>query len=78
VEEEDQVENITVFTAPPVFATEVVVSNVTPVSSAVENETLDGCQVAEVTPPSPPLAFPVVARAPPPFAPLALGFLSDS
>jgi hypothetical protein len=78
VEEDDQVEDITALTAPPVSATEVVVPNATPISSAVGKETLDGCHVAEVTPPSPAMAFHVVAQDPPPLAPLAPGCPSDS
>ena len=71
VEEEDQVEDIMVFTAPPVSATEVVDLNATPVSSTVGKETLDGGHVAKVTPPSPSMTFHVVSRAPlaPPLAP---------
>jgi hypothetical protein len=78
VEEEDQVEDITALVAPPISATEVVVTNVTPVSSTVGKETMDGCHVAVVTPLSHAMAFQVVARDPPPLAPLALGFLLDS
>ena len=56
-EEVDQVEDIMALTAPPVSTTEVVVLNATPVSSTIGKETLDGCHVAEVTPPSPAMAF---------------------
>jgi hypothetical protein len=69
VEEENQVEDITALTVPPISATEVVVPNATPISSIVGKETLDGYHVAEVTPPSPPLTFHVVIKAPPPLAP---------
>ena len=69
-EDENQLEDITAFTAPPVSAIEVMVSNATPVSSIVGEETLDGCHVAEVIPPSPPLTFHVIVRAPPPLAPV--------
>ena len=71
VEEEDQVEDITALTAPPISATEVVVPNATPISSTIGKETLDGCHVARVTPPSSPMTFHVVSRAPlaPPLAP---------
>jgi len=55
-----------------------VVPNATLVSSTVGKDTLDGCHVAEVTPPSPPLAFYVIASASPPLAPLAPGFPSDN
>jgi hypothetical protein len=51
LEEEDQVEDITTLTAAPVYATQVVVPNATPVSSIVGNEILDGCHVVEVSPP---------------------------
>jgi hypothetical protein len=40
-------------------------------------ETLDGCHVAEVTPPNPTMAFQMVVRDPPPLALLALGFPPD-
>ena len=59
-EKVNQVEDITAITAltiPPVSATEVVVLNTTPVSSTVGTDTLDGCHMAEVTPPSPAMAF---------------------
>ena len=64
-------EDITVLTAPPISATEVVVSNAIPASSTVGKETLDGNYVAEVAPPSPPMTFHVVSRTPlaPPLAP---------
>ena len=78
MEEEDQVEDITALTTPPVSTIEVVVPNTTPVSSIVGKETLDGCHVAEVTPPSPLLTFHVIARAPPPLAPLMPGIPPDS
>jgi hypothetical protein len=78
VKEEDQVEDITALTAPPVSATEVLVPNATPVSSTFGKETLDSCHVTEVTPLSPLLTFHVVDRAPPPLAPLALGFPQSS
>jgi hypothetical protein len=78
MEEEDQVEDITALMALPVSATKVVVPSATPVSSTVGKETLDGCHTTEVTPPSPPLTFHVVARAPLPHALLASGFLRDS
>ena len=58
MEEDDQVEDITTLMAPPVSATEVVVPNATPVSSIVGKETLDGCHVTEVTPPSPSMWLP--------------------
>ena len=54
-------------TCPPVSATEVVVP-------IVGEETLDGCHMADVKPPSPAVAFHVVARNPPPLALLAPGF----
>jgi hypothetical protein len=72
------VEDITAFTAPPVSTTEVVVPIATPISFTVGKETMYGCHVAEVTPPSPPLAFHVVTRAPPPLVPLAPRFPPDS
>ena len=62
---------------PPVSATKVVVPVATLVSSTVGEETLDGCHVADVTPPSPTVAFHVVARDPPPLALLAPGFPPD-
>ena len=71
-------EDITALTAPSVSATEVVVPNITPVSSTVGEKTLDGSHVAEVTPPNPAMAFHVVARDPPLLALLALGFPPDS
>jgi hypothetical protein len=78
MEEEDQVEDITALTAPHVSATVRVVSNATPLPSIVGKETLDGCHVAEVAPPSPPPTFHVVAKAPPPLAPLVPRFPHDS
>ena len=75
VEEKDQVEDITALTAPPVSATEVMVPNATPVASTVGKETLDGCHVAKITPPNPPMTFHVVSRAPL-APPLALEFMS--
>ena len=74
MEEEDQVEGITVFTVPPISAIEVMVPNATPVSSIVRNETFDGCHVAKVSPPNTFLTFQVVSTAPPLFAPCALDF----
>ena len=62
---------------PPVSATKVVVPVATLVSSTVGEETLDGCHVADVTPPSPIVAFHVVVRDPPPLALLAPGFPPD-
>jgi hypothetical protein len=47
------------------------------VSSVVGKETLDNCHVAEVTPPSPVMAFHVVGQDLPPLASLALGFPPD-
>ena len=64
-------EDITAFTAPLVISTKIVLPNATPVISTVGKETMDGCYVAEVTPPSPPLTFHVVVKAPLPLAPLA-------
>ena len=64
-------EDITTLTTSHVSIIEVVVSNATPVSSIVGKENQDGCHVAEVTPPSPPLTFHVVGRLQPPLAPLA-------
>ena len=61
VKEVDQVEDITALTAIHVSATEVVVSNITLVFSTVVEETLDVWHVAEETPPSPTMAFHVVA-----------------
>jgi hypothetical protein len=58
------VENITVLTAPPISTIKVVVPNATLVSSTVGKETLDECHMTEVTPPSLPLTFHVVGRAP--------------
>jgi hypothetical protein len=77
----DQVEDITTITvvmAPPVSVTEEVVSIATHVSSTVGEESLDGRHMAEVTPPSPTMAFQMVARDPPPLALLAPGFPPDS
>jgi hypothetical protein len=77
VEEVEQMEDITAITAivgPPVSATEEVVPLATSVSSTVGE---DGRQVAEVTPPSPNMAFQMVARDPPPLAILAPGFPPD-
>jgi hypothetical protein len=74
VEEVEQVEDITAITAivgPPVSATEEVVPFTTPISSMVGE---DGRHVAEVTPPSPNMAFQMVARDPPPLAIFASGF----
>jgi hypothetical protein len=73
----DQVEDITALTVPPVSATEVVVPIATLVSSTVGEETLDGCHMADVTPPNPVVAFHVVAWDPPPLALLAPGFPPD-
>jgi hypothetical protein len=78
VEEVEQVEDITAITAPPVSATEEVVPIATPVSSTVGEKSLDGRHMAEVIPPSPTMAFQMVARDPPPLALLALGFPSDN
>jgi len=81
VEEMEQVEDITAITAiaaPLVCATEKVVPIATPVSSTVGGESLDGRHVAEVTPPSPNMAFQMVAWDPPPLAILAPGFPPDS
>ena len=81
VEEVEQVEDITAIkaiTALPVFATEEVVPIATPVSSTVGEESLDGRHVAEATPPSPTMAFQMVARDPPPLAILAPGCPSDN
>jgi hypothetical protein len=75
VEEVEQVEDIT---APPVSATEKVVPIVTPVSSSIGEEPLDSRHVAEVTPPSPNMAFQMVVRDPPPLAILAPGYPPDS
>ena len=63
---------------PPISATKVVVPIATLVSSTVGEETLDGCHVADVTPPSPTVAFHVVARDPPPLAILAPEFPPDN
>jgi hypothetical protein len=52
-----------------------VVPLATLVSSTVEEE---GCHVAEVTPPSPNMAFQMVTRDPPPLAILAPEFPPDS
>jgi hypothetical protein len=57
VEEVEQMEDITAIVVPSVSATEEVVSIATPVSSTVGGESLDGRHVAEVTPPSPTMAF---------------------
>jgi hypothetical protein len=78
VEEVDQVEDITAITALPVSTTEVLVPIAIPVSSTVGEETLDGRHVAEVTPPSPTMAFQMVARDPPPLTIFAPGFLLDN
>jgi hypothetical protein len=78
VEEVEQVEDITAITAiagPPVSATEEVVPFATLVSSTVGEE---NCHVAEVTPPSPNMAFQMVVRDPPPLAILAPEFSPDS
>ena len=77
VEEVDQVEDITTLTVPPVSATEVVVSIATLVSSAVGNETLHGCHMTDVTPPSLAVTFYVVAWDLPPLALLAPGSPPD-
>jgi hypothetical protein len=77
VEEVEQVEDITAITViagPPVSATEEVVPLATPVSSTVGE---DGRHVAEVTLPSPNMAFQMVARDPPPLAILAPEFPPD-
>ena len=73
MEEVDQVEDITTLTVPPVSATEVVVSITTLVSSTVGEETLDGCHVADGTPPSLAVAFHVVTWDSPLLALLAPG-----
>jgi hypothetical protein len=57
VEEMVQVEDITAITALPVSTTEVLIPIATLVSSTVGEETLAGRHVAEVTPPSPTMAF---------------------
>jgi hypothetical protein len=44
----------------------------------IGDEPLDGRHMAEVTPPSPNMAFQMVARDPPPLAILAPGFPPDS
>jgi hypothetical protein len=75
VEEVEQVEDITAIAGPPISATEKVVPLATPVSSTVGE---DGRHVAEVTPPSPNMAFQMVARDPPPLAILAPGFPPDN
>jgi hypothetical protein len=41
-------------------------------------KTLDGCHVAEITPPSPTLAFQMVVRDPPPLTLLVPGFPPDN
>jgi hypothetical protein len=77
VEEVKQVEDITAITAiagPPVSAIEEVVPLATPISSTVGE---DGRHVAEVTPPSPNMAFQMVVQDPPPLAILTPGFLPD-
>jgi hypothetical protein len=71
VQEVDQMKDITTLTAPPISTTKVVVPNAIPISSTVGKETLDGCHVEEVTPPSLPLTFHVVVTALPPLASLA-------
>jgi hypothetical protein len=78
VEEVEQVEDITAITGPPVSTTEEVVPIATLVSSTVGEESLDGRHLAEVTPPSPTMAFQMVVRDPPPFALLAPGFSPDN
>jgi hypothetical protein len=62
VEEVEEVEEITAITVPPISATEEVVPVATPISSTVGEESLDGRHVAEVTPPSPIMAFQMVVR----------------
>jgi hypothetical protein len=77
VEEVEQVEDITAITViagPPVSATEEVVPLATLVSSMVGE---DGYHVAEVTPPSPNMAFQMVVRDPPPIAILSPEFPPD-
>jgi len=76
--ENQQVEDITAITAPPVSATEEVVPIATPVSSTVGEESLDGRHLAEVTLPSPTMAFQMVVRNPPLLALLAPGFSPDN
>jgi hypothetical protein len=71
-------EDITAITALPVFTTEVLVPNATPVSATVGEETLDDCHVAEVTTPSLATDFQVVAQDPPPLAIFAPGFPPDN
>jgi hypothetical protein len=74
----EQVEDITAVTAiagPPVSATKEVVLLATPISSTVGE---DGRHVAEVTPPSPNMAFQMIAQDPPPLVILAPEFPPDS
>ena len=78
VEDVDQVEDITALTVLPVSATEVVDPITTLVSSTVGEETLDGCLVADVTPPSLAMAFHVVAGDSPPLALFTLEFPPDN
>jgi hypothetical protein len=78
VEEVNQGEDITAITALPISTTEVLVPIATPISSTVGKEILDGRHVAEVTPPSPNMAFQMVARDPPPLAILVPGFPPDN
>jgi hypothetical protein len=68
------VEDITAISALSVSATKKVVFIATPVSSTVGGKSLDGRHVAEVTPPSPTMAFQMVAQDPPPLAIFAPGF----
>ena len=70
-------EDITAITALPVSTTEVLVSNATPVSATIGEETLDDCHMAQVTTPSLATDFQVVARDPPPLAILAPRFPPD-
>ena len=66
MEEEDQVEDITAPSAPHVSTTAVVGLDATHVPSTVGKELLEGSHVAEASPPSPPLAFRLISRGPPP------------
>ena len=77
-EEVDQVEDITAITALPVSTTNVLVSNATPVSATIGEETLDDCHVAEVTTLSLATDFQVVVRDPLSLAILAPGFPPDN
>jgi hypothetical protein len=77
VEKMEQVEDITAIAGPPVSATEEVIPLATPVSSTVGEESLHDRHMAEVTPPSPTMAFQMVVRDPPPLAIIAPGFPPD-